>query len=237
MNTFKVMLANLFLVLLCVSNTSYADERTDAMQAFAKKTKYLQFEKSHRKRGPRGHHGHRGHRGFRGHHGHRGIAGAVGAAGAVGSAGSSGSAGSVGATGPTGVAELSAYAAVFTKNTAITLSPVLPVANPNTLIFDTVSVVHGISYNNTTGVFTVTQTGDYSITYGAAMITVPLSLAGALAIQVNGSTSDGSQLNTLTADQMNSISTIIHLTAGDTFEVVNISAAYSSSDFLLVREV
>jgi hypothetical protein len=129
-------------------------------------------------RGPRGFSGHRGKPGGRGAIGVTGATGATGATGVTGAKGATGATGSRGATGATGAIAppdaLSYY--VINPTTPILVESEQPIIFPNpsgspTTIGGTEST--SITYNTSTGVFTVNEDGTYEITYSVLVADTP----------------------------------------------------------------
>jgi len=135
--------------------------------------------------GKRGKHGHRGKRGYHGRVGEPGLQGVQGPQGHQGSPGSPGVQGPPGAPGVDGTTAITDFISVIAFSDPFSNQPV---AGGAPVLFNmTVSESGSISGTTPTGVFTLSETGTYEVTYGGPfIITSPGTQAPIIALQVGG---------------------------------------------------
>jgi hypothetical protein len=169
-------------IFACISLSLFSSE---ALQASDSANKILQEQyqlKSHVKRGPRGHRGHRGHKG---HHGKRGVQGVAGPQGIQGP---------IGQQGPTGASVAPSYIEAYIDTGSADTPPPVPQI-PSVLKFnETGPSTSDITYDSSTGFFTINTDGIYTFEYGARSSTPHTETSSSpiymmlLSISVNGTT-------------------------------------------------
>jgi hypothetical protein len=186
------------------------------------------------KRGPAGPQGPRGLQGFAGATGATGIGGgatgatgATGLTGATGSTGVTGVTGVTGATGATGIAGIvTSYASyLVTESVATTVS-----ANKNFIFTESLeaatepravgTVGSAISYDRSTGLFTINTTGTYFIEYAVYAMDISGSNSHALvSLEINGTKLQGGPVYSSSPTYMQGV--ILNLNAMDTIALTN----------------
>jgi hypothetical protein len=191
----RIILASLFIALLYMGNTIFADEIVIDSNIVAKDCGCPRC-----RRGPRGHRGHEGHRG---HRGARGFHGLVVGQTLVGVEGTQGIPGIDGGESSTFI--------------SATGSLVGPVVNSSPIPYNNLVAQGGsfLPYVSGSGIFITTEPGHYEVIFGAKWTT-----ASTMALRINGATPlQGSRL--LATDDYATMSLIVNApTAITTFEIV-----------------
>ncbi len=157
------------------------------------------------------HRGPRGHRGYHGHHGHHGKKGARGPQGPQGQPGQNGTSAPID------------YLSVFTKFNAENSDPQSVVPPGGAVPFDQTKTQFGssIATYTGTGVVTFNSSGTFEVTYGVSGFANSGSVI--VALQLDSSLVNGSELNTTTGGfaRMIGLSIIFTINAGQTLQLIN----------------
>lgn len=117
-----------------------------------------------------------------------GSTGATGTTGETGATGATGETGTIGATGETGATGATGPSTLLGVQTSLINQQNLQIANNAPIVFDTILNQAGtaISYNDTTGVFTLSQNGIYFANWWVAANGAAINTGAKFSITVNG---------------------------------------------------